>query len=109
MKAKNRQSGGVLFNKLDEKNILSWPDNTAKYVWNRIHDNIMLLGYHGIGRELCPFCIHHRLILYGGGCRSCAWGANHGDCGNSDSDVYRVANKEKFTNEFYKKIIRSAR
>ena len=108
MKAKNRQSGGVLFNKLDEKNILSWSNNTAKYVWNRIHDNIVLLGYH----DLCPTHkndIHHRSILYGGGCRSCVWGINHGDCGNEDSDVYKVKNKEKFTNEFYKKIIRGAK
>ena len=106
MRAKGRKSGGLLFKKSDEKDIMSWPDVAVWLVWIRIVYNIVISDCSGIGRELCPYCIRHRKLDDSQGCKKCEWAVNHGDCGYENSDVHKIKNLKEFTSDFYKKLIK---
>lgn len=106
MRAKGRKSGGALFKKCDEKDIISWSDSVVWLVWIRIVYNIIVKDCFGVGRELCPYCIRHRNLDDSQGCKKCEWAVNHGDCGDENSDVHKVSNADEFTSDFYKKLIK---
>lgn len=106
MRAKGRKSHGLLFKKSDEKDIIEWPDPAAWLIWIMICNNIFIKDCYDVGRELCPYCIRHRKLDDSRGCGACTWGANHGYCGDENSDVHKVSNADEFTSDFYKKLIK---
>ena len=90
----------------DIEAVKAWPAPIAGYVWRRLKDHIFIIGKHGITAWTCPFCIRH--VFTDSGCSGCEWGEHHGRCGTAASDVYRLNNVNKFTNDFYRSIFAEA-
>jgi|WetSurMetagenome_2_1015567.scaffolds.fasta_scaffold02376_8 hypothetical protein len=86
----------------DREAISLWSNDICKSIWNRLCDNILLGGCHGLSFLLCPFCLKYRHDR----CRGCEWAKSHGRCNDDASDVHRARNKKQFTNEFYRDIIK---
>jgi formate dehydrogenase maturation protein FdhE len=63
-----------------------------------------MINASGISYLTCPFCNHHWAVHKK--CDHCEWGKNHGRCDQGNSELARLKNSDKFTNRFYRRILK---
>jgi len=76
----------------DEQEIMSWDDETAKLIWEKIKICIEKNEASGLNYKLCPFCYknnyNHTLTRPGRhnpSCIDCGYGKRHGICTDDES------------------------
>ena len=97
----------------DEKEILSWDDETARKAWMEIKSNIKYTRVCGLSGHTCPFCVYYALLYQNKTdiekCDECGYGKRHGICFLVGSDYHKIKQKgicgKDLSNEWYKKII----
>lgn len=105
MELKAERAGDSFLAVQDIRSIQKWPDVIAEYIWRSLEDHIKMLNKSGISPWTCPFCIKY----FYNECRGCEWGKHHGECQYKRSDVHKIKNKNKFTNNFYRMILKEAK
>ena len=104
MELKGELAGDGFFVDHDRQAIEKWPSRVAEYIWRSLEDHIKLLNKTGISPWTCPFCIMH----YYDECNNCEWSRTHRPCKYKTSDVHKIKNLRKFTNNFYRSILKEA-
>lgn len=104
MQLKGVLAGPGFFVGKDETAINKWKPVIAEYVWRSLEDHIKMLNKSGISPWTCPFCIRH----YYDECGTCEWSKTHRPCKYKSSDLHKIKNINKFSNKFYRKILKEA-
>ena len=90
----------------DREDILSWPDEECKRIYEIIRENIEN-GFSGLYGETCPWCYRSWACSK----EQCSYAQRHGVCTNSaeKNDWCRIIDgidhETLFSNEIYKHII----
>ena len=89
--------------------LLSWNDETAKWVWKDVVHSIMNVG-SGLDRFVFPFCVRYQ------DCEECEYAIRHGFCYDSTSDRSKTLlwlgslgsgiGKRLLDNSFYREVLR---
>lgn len=112
-KKKNLIKNMCLFsymNRKIEKDILKWPYELAKKVYEKLKSNIIYAECYGLGKATCPYCIKQGEFELD--CFGCFYNKINGNCNNLKSVFAKIEKRLGcykidciFTVDIYKKII----
>jgi len=107
----------MYFTNFDADNMLNWHDDSIRYVYQNIRNNIRNVSSHFVMSDnaLCPFCMVVTRSFYRNICKYCQYGKIHGVCYKNgdyrlicnalENNVASIQNFEYVIDNFFSKKV----